>query len=753
MRGALVGLAAVPLRGTFGGSRDPKSRVTLLGGRPAFRVGLLVALVACAGAPATEPAPPARAPVVLDYPEPPRQDVVEMLHGVEVADPFRPLEDVDAPATRRWLEAERRLSDRYLDALPARAAIRQRLTELHDFERLGLPERRGGRVFFVRQRGNQDQAVLYWSESLDAEPHVLVDPNTLAPDGTLALAGFEPSEDGRLVAFALSEAGSDWKEWRVREVATGLDLEDRVRWSKFSGAAWTHDGAGFFYSRYEADHPSDRQQRLYYHRLGEPQSEDALVYERPDHPEWGFRGRVSEDGRTLVIRVWQGTRRKNAILLKDLEHEDAPVLELPGAFEARYDFVGSDRDVFYFATDRRAPLGRVVAIERARPDPRHWREVIPEKRDVLQRATFVGDRFFVRYLRDASSRVTVYRENGEFERQVGLPGIGSVSGFEGRREDVETFYTFTSFTTPPRLLRYELETGESHVQAEPRSVFDPEPFATRQVFVESADGTRIPLFLVQRADLPADGRRPTYLTGYGGFGVPLTPRFSSEQALWLELGGVLAVANLRGGGEYGRAWHDAGRGRSKQNVFDDFLAVAEWLVESGITVPERLAIGGRSNGGLLVAAAMVQRPRLFGACVVGVGVLDMLRFPRFTVGWAWEPEYGSPDDPEDFAALLAYSPYHRLEPGTAYPATFVATADHDDRVHPAHSYKFAAALQAAQGGPAPVLLHVETRAGHGAGKPLSKRIEASADAWSFVVDSLGVDYSSIWRSTRSMDAS
>jgi prolyl oligopeptidase len=702
-----------------------------------FLFGLI--LVGCAASPAGPPRPV--------YPEPPRQDLTEVLHGVVVSDPHRGLEDLDDPATRAWIEAENQVSAAYLEAVPARADIERRLTELWDYERIGLPVRRAGRIFFTRNPGIQDQGILYWSESEVEEARVLLDPNRLSPDGTIALTGWEVSEDGRLLAYALSEAGSDWKQWHVREVATGRDLADLVRWSKFSSVAWTQDGAGFFYSRYGApaegrEHEdTNRNQKLYYHRLGTPQTDDELVYERPDQPEWGFRAEVSDDGATLVVSVWQGSRRENGLFTRDLRTPGAPVVELLPDFDARYRFVGSEGSVLYVETDLRAPLGRVVAIDLDRPARRHWVQVVPEKRDVLRAVSFVGGRLVAQYLRDAASRVSVYLGNGEFERQVELPGLGSVWGFEGRDDDADTFYRFTSFTTPGSVYRYDLATGSSRAFQVPQLAFDADAFVTRQVFATSPDGTRVPIFLVHRRDLDFEGGAPTFLYGYGGFSVSLTPGFSPSRILWLELGGVYAQANLRGGGEYGRAWHEAGRRLVKQNVFDDFLAAARWLVDDGVTTRERLAIGGSSNGGLLAAAALTQQPDLFGAVVVDVGVLDMLRFHRFTIGWAWTKEYGSPEDPEDFAALRAYSPVHNVRAGTSYPATLVTTADHDDRVFPAHSFKFAAALQAAQAGPAPILLRVETRAGHGAGKPTSKRIQHSADSWSFVVENLGVDAS------------
>ncbi|HET6305489.1 MAG TPA: prolyl oligopeptidase family serine peptidase [Myxococcota bacterium] len=700
---------------------------------------------------ATAAAAPAALPAdfTLRYPEAPRADQVDVLHGVPIPDPWRSLEDLDAPATRAWVEAEDALARDYLARLPAREALRQRLVTLWNFERFGVPVRRGDRVFFTHNTGLEEQARLLVAGSPDAEPRVLLDPNLLSPDATLALTGVAPSEDGRLLAYALSASGSDWKEWRIREVETGRDLEDRVRWSKFSDAAWTHDGAGFFYARYDEPAPGvegeapNQHQKLYYHRAGTPQERDSLVYARPDQPEWGFGPEVSEDGRWLVIRVWRGARPENGIFVKDLARADAPVVELLADFDARWSFVGSRGSLFYFHTDLRAPRGRVLAIELGRPERSAWTELIPQKPDVLQSVSFVQQRFVAQYLRDGWSRASVYLENGEFVRTLELPGLGSLAGFAGRRDDRETFFHWTGFATPGTVYRHDLETGETRVWRAPRVDFDPAAFETQQVFATSRDGTRIPLFLVHRAGLAPDGGRPVLLTGYGGFGVPLTPHFSARNLAWLELGGVVAQPILRGGGEYGRAWHQAGRGSAKQNVFDDFLAAAQWLVANGWTRPERLAIAGTSNGGLLVAAALVQRPELFGAVHANVGVLDMLRFHRFTIGWAWAEEYGSPEDPASFAVLRAYSPLHNLREGTRYPATLVTTADHDDRVFPAHSFKFAAALQEAQGGSAPVLLRVESKAGHGRGTPTSKEIEAAADSLAFLVQNLSMDASAL----------
>jgi prolyl oligopeptidase len=619
------------------------------------------------------------------------------------------------------------------------------LSELWNYERYGLPFQRGGRYFLSRNDGLQNQSVLYWMASRDSEPQVLLDPNQLSDDGTVALMGYAASEDGRLLAYGLSAAGSDWMEWRVREVESGRDLDDLVQWVKFSGAAWTHDGQGFFYSRYDppveelAYKEVNEYQKLYYHRLGAPQADDALIYERPDQKTWGFDGAVTDDGRYLVISVWQGTLHENAVFYRDLHEGQGEVVELLNRFDANYQLIGNDGPLFYFLTDAGAPLSRVVAIDLRQPDPDHWREIIPQAQDTLESVSLLHGQFISVYMHDAYSMVKVFDQQGDLLRQVNLPGIGSVVGFGGRQTDRETFYQYSSFTTPGVIHRYDLESGESSVFRAPSVAFDPAAYVTDQVFYTSKDGASIPMFLTYKKDLQRNGANPTLLYGYGGFNAAMTPNFSANMLVWMEMGGIFAQACLRGGGEYGKAWHEAGMKERKQNVFDDFIAAAEWLIAQSYTSTPKLAIYGGSNGGLLVAACLAQRPDLYGACLAAVGVLDMLRFHKFTIGWAWVSEFGSPDNADEFPALLAYSPYHNLKPGAAYPPTLITTGDHDDRVFPAHSFKFAAALQAAQGGDAPVLIRIETRAGHGAGKPTAKVIEESADRFAFLVRTLGID--------------
>ncbi len=676
--------------------------------------------------------------VQMNYPEAKRVEVTDTYHGIEVADPYRWLEELDAPQTRRWIEAENRLTREFLSRLPERPRIRKRLTELWNFERYGVPWKQGSRYFYSRNDGLQNQSVIYVQERLDGEPRILLDPNTLSRDGTVALSGSAVSPDGRYFAYALSEAGSDWKRWKVREIATGRDLPDLIRWVKFSNVSWSADGRGFYYSRY--DEPRDEaqlkavnyNQKLYYHRLGDPQARDRLIYARPDHKEWSFDAIATEDGRYLVIEVQKGTEQNNLIYYKDLSREGSRIEPLIDEWKADYTFLGNSGSRLWFLTDDSAPRYRIVGIDPADPRPEQWRQVVPERSDTIESASFMNDGFIITYLHDAWHKVVIHPlEGGEQELQ--LPGIGSVTGFRGESGATETFYGWTSFNTPLRIYHLDLTTGESTLFRAPRVRFEPDEYVTWQVFYPSRDGTRIPMFISHRRDLDPDGHTPTLLYGYGGFNISLTPWFSVRHLAWMEMGGILAIPNLRGGGEYGRAWHEAGIKTRKQNVFDDFIAAAEWLIANGYTSPGNLGINGGSNGGLLVAAVMLQRPDLFGAVVPSVGVLDMLRFNRFTIGWAWESDYGSPQDPEEFKALLAYSPLHNIREGTAYPPTLITTADHDDRVFPAHSFKFSAALQHAQGGDAPILIRIETRAGHGAGKPTAaKRIEEATDILAFL---------------------
>lgn len=675
------------------------------------------------------------------YPISQPSDCTDELHGLKVADPYRWLEDPNSEATKRWVEEQNRLTFGYLEQLPARPRLLERLTALWNFPKSGSFFKRGGRYFSYRNSGLQNQSVLCVQDSLDSEARVLLDPNTLSEDGTVALGRSAVSRDGQWLAYSLSSSGSDWQTWRVRSVDTQVDLPDELRWSKFSGAAWLPDGSGFFYSRY--DEPAEghnhtqanRFQKVYLHLLNTPQAQDKLVYERPDQPEWGFGAEVSHDGRYLLLNVWKGTHPENLFFYRELG-SDGPFIELIAEFKHSFWFLGNEGSRFFFQTNWNAPRKQIIAIDVGNPDPQHWQTLVAERPDVLLSAQRAFEGFACEYLHHAHTQLVLFELGGVQCGEVALPTLVTAyaSGEEG---DPELFYSFESFLHPPSAYVFDFSSGKTRVLHAPQMAFDAEPFETRQVFVPSKDGTQVPLFLTHRKGLEP-GDHPTLLYGYGGFNVSETPRFSVSRLVWLEQGGVYAHAVLRGGGEYGEAWWRAGILERKQNVFDDFAACAQWLIGQGFTRPERLAIQGGSNGGLLVGASMTQRPELFGVALPAVGVMDMLRFHKFTIGWAWTSDYGSPEDPEAFRHLLAYSPLHNLRPGTTYPATLVTTADHDDRVVPAHSFKFAAALQAAHAGQRPVLIRIQTKAGHGAGMPTKMKIEELADIYAFTLEQMGL---------------
>jgi prolyl oligopeptidase len=678
----------------------------------------------------------------LTYPVTKKVDQADNYHGTTIADPYRWLEDANSADTQSWVEAENKVTQAYLAGIPARDAIRQRLTKLWNYERYSVPYKEGGRYFYSRNDGLQNQSVLYTLKTLSDTPRMLLDPNTLAADGTVALSGVEVSPDGKLLAYGTAASGSDWNEWKVRDIETGKDLPDHIKWVKFSQTAWTRDGKGFFYSRYDEPNEATKLaavnyfQKLYYHKVGTTQDADKLVYDRPDQKEWGFGAQTTDDGRYLVITATRGTAHKYRIFYKDLSRADSPVVPLVDNFDAAYEFIDNIGPVFYFATDRNAPRQRIVAIDTRKPAEANWKQVVPESSDTLVSAHMINNQIVASYLKDARSVVKVYDREGKALREVALPGIGSVAGFGGKRGDSETFFSFTGFTTPTTIYRLDMKSGKSSVFRQPKVEFNPADYETRQVFFASRDGTRVPMFITAKKGIKLDGSNPTYLYGYGGFNISMTPGFSPANLAWMEMGGVYAVANLRGGGEYGEAWHEAGTRLKKQNVFDDFIGAAEWLVANKVTSPSKLAIGGGSNGGLLVGAAMTQRPELFAAAIPQVGVMDMLRFHKFTIGWAWTSDYGSSENADEFKALVKYSPLHNLKPGTCYPATMITTADHDDRVVPAHSFKFAATAQSAQAGSAPVIIRIDTKAGHGAGKPTAKQIDEVTDRWGFLSKAL-----------------
>ena len=686
----------------------------------------------------------AQSPLV--YPVTRKADVVDDYHGTKVTDPYRWLEDDRSTETAAWVEAQNRVSRSYLDGIPERKAIEARLTRLWDYEKYGAPSKRGKYYTYTYNSGLQNQALLYVTTDLKDKGRVLLDPNGLSTDGTMSLGGTVFTEDGRFMAYSLSKGGADLNIWKVRSVETGQDLPDELPLGRNGVGGWAKDGSGFYYTRYPL--PKDRSaltgvfknQQLFFHKLGTPVAQDAVIYERTDQPDWGFGAGVTDDGKWLVIYQNQGTDRRSRIFLRDLTRPDAKVEPWLDKFDATYRVVGNDGDTFYVFTDQGAARGRLVAIERGKPEPKDWKTLIPEGpgRDVLGGVSLVANRFAATWRIDALNKVRLYNLKGKLEREIALPGVGSLMGFGGRREDTEAFYGFTSYNLPTTLYRYEFSTGKSEVFRQPKVAFDPAAFEVTEVFYASKDGTKIPMFLTHRKGLKLDGQNPTLLYGYGGFNVPASPRFSAATVAWLEMGGVFAEACLRGGSEYGREWHEAGKHKNKQNVFDDFIAAAEWLIKEKYTVTPKLAIHGGSNGGLLVGACMTQRPELFGATLPAVGVMDMLRYHKFTIGWMWKSDYDCSDDPAGFKYLMSYGPLHTLKPGVKYPPTLVTTGDHDDRVVPAHSHKFIATLQAAQGGPAPVLTRIETNAGHGAGKPTTKQIAERADQWAFLVKNLGM---------------
>jgi prolyl oligopeptidase len=685
----------------------------------------------------------------LIYPHARTIDQADDYHGQLIADPYRWLEEVDSPETLEWIRKENELTFAFLEKIPARGIIRQRLTQLWDYPRASSPHKKGGRYFQFKNSGLQNQDILYVYEVLSESPRILLDPNSLSKDGTVALNNWSVSTDGKWLAYAISSSGSDWQTWRIRSVDTGQDLPETLEWSKFSDATWSHDCSGFFYAPFPAPNigesfqEANYNQKIFFHRMGTKQMEDQLVYERPDHPEWGFRTAVSDDGDYLLIDVSQGTDTRNRFFYKQL-NDSAPVVELLPALEATYRFIGNDGTDFFFLTNLEAPCGRLITIDTARSGQAIKETLIPENTDVLQSAQIINEQLVTIYMKNAHDIIKLFTLDGSPTGEVSLPTLGSVmvayeSSLHGNREDSEMFYAFHSFIYPLTIFRYDFQSRKSKVIFQPPIHFELSSYETNQVFVTSKDGTQVPMFLIHRKDLKKNCENATILYGYGGFNLAQTPAFAVHRLVWMEMGGVLAIANLRGGSEYGEEWHQAGMIHTKQNVFDDFIACAEWLIKEQITSTPRLAIEGRSNGGLLVGACMTQRTDLFGAALPAVGVMDMLRFHKFTIGWAWVSDYGSADDREQFATLLAYSPLHNLKPGTHYPATLVTTADHDDRVVPGHSFKFTAMLQASQAGDAPTLIRVQTRAGHGLGKPTSIWIEEYADIYAFLVKTLGME--------------
>nr|HQU86737.1 prolyl oligopeptidase family serine peptidase [Pyrinomonadaceae bacterium] len=654
----------------------------------------------------------------ITYPKTKKVAQTDDYFGTKVADPYRWLEDDNSAETKAWVQAQNKVTFDYLNKIPERANIKNRLTELWNYEKYSAPFKRGSKYFYYKNDGLQNQSVLYVADSVTDKGRVLLDPNKLSTDGTVALSGLSISDDGKLMAYGLAGAGSDWQEWHFLNVETGEKLADVLKDIKFSGASWKKDSSGVFYSRYPTPDEKSKlsaenfNQKLYFHELGTPQSDDNLIYERPDDKEMFVSGFVTEDGNFLIINVGKGTAPMNMVYFKNLTMSRAPIIPLVDKLENDYSFIGNVEGVFYFKTDKNAPRGRIVSIDVGMMQ-KGWTEVVPQAAETLESVGFINDQFALSYLKDAYTQFKIYDRKGKFVRNVELPGIGSAGGFDGKRTDTETFYTYSSFNTPPTIFRYDMKTGKSELFRKSEVKFNPDDYEVKQVFYNSKDGTRVPMFIVHKKGIKLDGTNPTMLYGYGGFSISLTPSFAVTRLVWMEMGGVFAMPNLRGGAEYGEDWHIAGTKLKKQNVFDDFIAAAEYLINNKYTSPKKLAISGGSNGGLLVGAVLNQRPDLFGAALPAVGVMDMLRFHKFTIGGAWRSDYGSSENEAEFKAIYKYSPIHNIKKGGNYPAVLVTTADHDDRVVPAHSFKYAATLQENQKGKAPVLIRIETKAGHG----------------------------------------
>jgi prolyl oligopeptidase len=672
----------------------------------------------------------------LKYPASKTVAVVDDYHGTAVADPYRWLEDADAEDTQAWVAAQNQLTFSYLQAIPARETIKRRLTELWNYPKYGPPVKEGGRYFFTKNDGLQNQSVLYVQDKLDGPPRPLIDPNTLSADGTIAMTTWTASVNGKHVAYGLSRGGSDWQEVKIRNVDLGADYDEVLQWCRFASIAWTHDHKGFYYDRYPEpgsvpEEDQSKYNRVYYHVLGTPQAQDKLIYERPDDKELSFGPQITEDGKYLVLYVFRGTDTKNRIYYRRVD-SDRPFIKLLDAADANYTLINNQGTLFYFRTDADAPRGRIIAIDLTKPERENWREILPQQQDVVDFAVMAKDQLVVCFMHDAHHLLKVYSRQGKFLREIALPAIGTIVNLSSKRDDIEMFFDFASFLFPTTVYRYDFNPGKLEVFLGPKVNIDPSRFETRQVFYPSKDGTQTPMFLIHKKNLPLNGNNPALLYGYGGFNVSLTPTYSTPYVLWIENGGVLAIPNLRGGGEYGEAWHQAGMLEKKQNVFDDFIAAAEWLLAQGYTNRTKLAINGGSNGGLLVAACLTQRPELFGAAVCQVPVIDMLRYHQLTVGHWWIPEYGSADNPDQFKFLYAYSPLHNVKAATSYPPTLITSADTDDRVVAAHAKKFAATVQTAQSSSNPILIRIETKAGHGQGKPTSKRIEEATDIYAFL---------------------
>ena len=680
----------------------------------------------------------------LNYPKAKKVDVVDDYFGTKVADPYRWLEEAESKETESWVDAQNRLTFSYIHSSPAYAKIKRRLTELWNYPKYSAPVKKGDCYFFRKNDGLQNQSVLYKQKSLEGQAQVLLDPNILSSDGTVALSTLAFSNDGKYLAYGLSSAGSDWQEIKIRKVQSATDFDETLKWCKFSSIAWKKDNSGFFYNRFPAEGTVAKEDRnnfnrVYWHKLGTPQEKDALIYEDTKNKELGFSPYVTKDGRYLILTVWKGTDPRNRIYYKEIGGRGNFIKLLPEA-DAGYSFIFNRGPVFYFRTDLNAPRGRVIAIDVRKPQAKYWEEIIAQNEDVLSYVKVINHQFIAGYMHNAHDQLKIFNMDGSFDKEIKLPSIGSVYGLSGEAQDTETFITFASYLYPSTIFKYDFSSDRMDIFRQPDIKFDSGMYETKQVFYESKDGTKIPLFLIHKKNLDLNGENPTILYGYGGFNVSLTPYFSVARLVWLEQGGVYAVANLRGGGEYGQAWHKAGMLENKQNVFDDFIAAAEWLIANKYTSSEMLAINGGSNGGLLTAATMLQRPDLFGAVLCQVPVIDMLRYHKFTVGRYWIPEYGNAEENEEhFKFLYAYSPLHNVKENVDYPSILLTTADTDNRVAPLHAKKFAATLQEKYKGKNPILLRVETKAGHGAGKPTTKRIEEAADLYTYLLKVFGKD--------------
>ena len=679
----------------------------------------------------------------FEYPETKKGDVTDNYFGTEVPDPYRWLEDDRSKETEEWVKAENAVTDSFLNSIPFRNQIRNRLEELWNYTRMSAPSKEGDLYFYSYNDGLQDQNIIYVKKSLDGKGEVFLDPNKFSDDGKVALTNFSVSDDGKYVVYGISRGGSDWNEFFVKEIESGKVLKDHLTWIKFSTISWVEDG--FYYNRF--DEPKEGEQlkgvntgsRICFHKIGTPQTEDIIIYQDPANPGYSFRSSISKDKQYLIINCFESTTG-NSIYLKNLKSKGKEVVRMVDNFENDYTYIGSIKNKLYFFTNYQAPMYKLIEVDAEKPLAENWKDVIPEnKEQVMRGCQFAGDYLLADYLHDASSVLELYDINGNKIHDISLPGIGTVSGISSSQSHDEIFYGFSSFNIPGEIYSYNPETNESSVYFKPETKFDSEKYVTSQIFYESKDGTKIPMFIVHKKGLKMDGKRPTLLYGYGGFNVTYTPGFSVRYTTWLENDGIFALANIRGGGEYGEEWHQAGTILNKQNVFDDFIAAAEYLIDNKYTSSKRLTALGGSNGGLLIGAVINQRPELFAVAIPAVGVLDMLRYHKFTIGYYWITDYGSSDDPEQFEYLYKYSPLHNIKGNLKYPAVLVTTADHDDRVVPAHSFKYIATLQEKYRGKNPVMIRIESDAGHSAGKPISMQIDEYADMWSFAFYNMGVE--------------